>query len=324
MNNWRFIHDWFEGKRLSKKGYDRSYCNLRMDGDAVYSFGSHFPLVFECANGYLLNGAHWGPTTSHHQNVVRQAAQGMGKPVVVIPFNSLGPATGAMGGDRSWRESENVTAEAAKKVRILCAKEDSYRTVKYKDANGEEKEREEHLLGASVIRYESPVRDVEGPKDWLRFFISSTDPGSPWGRGFFLTELVRRPNSVEDAFLSLKPQNVRDAEKKGYNVRRQGEWFFIEIGDARILKKWLRRRKGQRLMFIVLEKQKFLPVQVGSSQREPHHKVTEMFTHDVGMFVRGTVRHTGHDHKMLSLGSHWWLAVHNRQKASWSVSGRVD
>jgi hypothetical protein len=46
---------------------------------------------------------------------------------------------------------------------------------------------------------------------------------------YFLAELAtdRAPQTLEDAFNALKPPVVREAEARGSNILRQGEWFAI-------------------------------------------------------------------------------------------------
>ena len=79
-----------------------------------------------------------------------------------------------------------------------------------------------HVLGAAVI------------ENKCKYFLCSLD-----GNAYFVAELAKKPRSVEDAFESFKPAEVRKAEKAGKKVLRQGEWFFVETGldDAGMAKK---------------------------------------------------------------------------------------
>ena len=43
----------------------------------------------------------------------------------------------------------------------------------------------------------------------------------------FLSELPKKTNTIKQAYEILKPKEVKEAEKKGIKVKRQGEWFFI-------------------------------------------------------------------------------------------------
>lgn len=43
----------------------------------------------------------------------------------------------------------------------------------------------------------------------------------------FLVQIKGRPKTIKEAYEGLKPKQVKEAEKKGLKVRRQGEWFFI-------------------------------------------------------------------------------------------------
>lgn len=301
MNNREFVFRWFKGN--FNKG---SYGNLRMDRDAVYSYGTHFPLVYRCANGFVLNGDRYSISTSGHQRDVQDWFN-QGKSVgigdtwkwvpktglekhVVVPFEVLRNVISCF------------DANDCKKIRIVHNLKDRYRTIKYRDPQtGEEKERQEHLLGGSVFEYKG------------RYFLSSTDPSARWGHGYFLTELVKPVKTVTQALESLRPPSVPKTAK------RQGEWFFRPIKDIRSYKR-AKSPRGLEDPFVV-EKGKFLPVMEGQTG---HHKVRDFVQVGGILLVRGSVRHTERDHKMLSLGETWHEAVHNVQVRSWSVSGRVD
>lgn len=76
-------------------------------------------------------------------------------------------------------------------------------------------------------------RQFERPDSALIYFDDGrvcyfgTDEGTPFA--FFLTdEEKQRVKSPEKALLLLKPDLVKQAEKKGRRVMRQGEWWFIE------------------------------------------------------------------------------------------------
>ena len=300
MDNDEFIKAYFEGKRANKRtGGMRYYCNLQMDRESLYSYGTHFPLVTETENGeFILNGDVWGSTTSGHQSETRFYAKQLRARFVEIPYSVL------------------ETAEIPVRVlKIVALQEAKTRIRKVKDpATGEVREVEEHLLGASLVRF-------------LRsYYLSSTDKGAHWGFGYFLTELPIKVKNVAQAFAVLKPETVKKAERNKKDVKRQGEWFFIPFGNTRKLKKFLNK---ERLFFepsllALMEKQRLLPL-VSANGRDPHHCVrdcVEGLYHE--LFVRGTVRHTQNEHKRINLGEVWHRAVPNQQVRSWSGKGKVD
>lgn len=81
--------------------------------------------------------------------------------------------------------------------------------------------RERHFVGAMLIQVKN------------KQFLFDVDRGELPHYRFnpFLSELPRKVKSIEEAYKVLKPKEVRQAEKKGLKVRRQGEWFFIPVKD---------------------------------------------------------------------------------------------
>lgn len=303
MTNTEFIRAYFEHRRLSRRhGGMRRYCNLLMDEDTLYSFGTHFALAVETENGeYVLNGDVWGSTTSGHQSEVRYYAKQLHTRFVEIPYSVL-----------------DTAQIPVRELKIEASQEAKTRIRKVKDpVTGEVKEVEEHLLGSSLVRF-------------LRtFYLSSTDKGAHWGFGYFLTELPKEVKNVAQAFSVLKPEIVRRAERNKKDVKRQGEWFFVPFGNTRRLKKLFKQKSlsmyGREVtLSTMLEKKKLLPI-VSANGRDPHHRVRDCVQGYYGEFyVRGTVRHTLSEHRMVNLGETWHCAVPNKQVRSWSGMGRVD
>ena len=296
MTNTEFIKAYFEHRRISKRtGGMRRYCNLLMDEDTLYSFGTHFALAVETENGeYVLNGDVWGSTTSGHQSEVRYLAKQLRTRFVEIPYSVL-----------------DAAVISVRELKIEASQDAKIRVRKVKDpVTGEIKEVEEHLLGSSLVR----------------FLKSSTDEGAHWGFGYFLTELPKEVKTVVQAFSALKPEFVKRAERNKKDVRRQGEWFFVPFGDTRKLKRVFRKKRlfYTPVLKTMVEKQKLLPL-VSTNGNEPHHLVRDCITGMYGeLYVRGTVRHTGREHRMINLGEVWHFAVPNKQVRNWSGGGRVD
>jgi hypothetical protein len=302
MTNSKFIKDFFRGKRTNRSGGMRYYCNLLMDRDTLYSYGTHFPLAVETEDGdYVLNGDVYSSTTSSHQGSTRYYAEHLSKKKFVeIPMSVL--------------EAAEVPV---RELKIIASQKAKIRTRKVKDPKtGEDKLVEEHLLGASLVRFLET------------FYLSSTDRGAHWGFGYFLTQLPIAVKTVPQAFKALKPEVVSRAERNKKDVKRQGEWFFIPFGNTRKLMKFLNKDRlfYQPSLGALMEKQRLLPL-VSANGRDPHHRVrdcVEGIGHE--LFVRGTVRHTGYppEHKMINLREVWHRAIPNCQVRSWSARGRVD
>ncbi len=89
--------------------------------------------------------------------------------------------------------------------------------VTQKDSKGREHTRRVHTLGDSVVRL----------RDW--YYISAVDETGVGNGMYFLAELLsdRAPGSFAAALNFFKPKVVQEAEARGSNVQRQGEWFTI-------------------------------------------------------------------------------------------------
>jgi len=71
-----------------------------------------------------------------------------------------------------------------------------------------------HILGGVLFTYGG------------QYFLSAMDEGS-----YFISQLPGPCQTIDEAFLLLKPNQVQLAEALGNEVRRQGEWFFVKIAD---------------------------------------------------------------------------------------------
>jgi hypothetical protein len=325
MNNQEFIESWFDNKIRNRQVRRHRYGHLYADEDAVYSYGSHFPLAMPCDSGFLLNGDRYSSTTSCHQSLTRSACARVCRDnnlkFAVIPFTVL----------------NNADLTPVRHIEIIDKMRERHRNVKYTDKNGKKKVRQEHLLGGSVIRHSG------------RYFLSSTDPTSSWGNGYFLTELVESVTTVEDAFESLKPGFVKQLESRLEGseapldlILRQGEWFFVKMDQESFIKP-VKLLKGIKSMEKMSMRNEHLP---SADSTQPHHKATRLiyvgngegsyFDEQEkrhvslriasGFYCRGTIRHDNREHRMLKLGNgrDWYLAIQNRQVRSWSYGGRVD
>lgn len=114
---------------------------MYIEGDTLYSYGRHFPLLIRKPYGYLMNADKYSVTTSGHQSCASRIA------TIAIPFSVLQSA--------NINEFELVSKEPAR-----------YDTRTYKDKDGIEHTVEERRPEACII------------KDGNRYFISSMDEGS--------------------------------------------------------------------------------------------------------------------------------------------------
>jgi len=306
----------------------------------IYSYGTHFPMAIIMPDGknnrgwWLVNGDNYSPTTSRHQSAVRGAVQRTGLPVLIVPFSAL---------DRAGINKDSIKAVHIRPDRYtweprVSAEEpswwpaatdgdhgyyrDYYQNLRRLEDGRYAYEVKIHHLGDSLFtaqyEYKRPEWDDkrEEVKYYRRtaYFLSSFDENEPGFGLYFLAELPKwaKPATVEEAFESLKPDEVISAELDGIAVKRQGDVFAIPWGTAT----------------------KDLP---GPSVKQAHvlgvnHSVTEMRQRDGHTYARGTMRHRPREswrrpeHKRLSLGRQWHEVVRNTvpDGRSWSIQGNVD
>jgi len=252
----------------------------------------------------LVNGArlNW-PDASHQRDVLATLRDSLR--FGVIPFHSIAAAW-TNGEVRDWDQAPIPARKLQKEVGIVVPSTgERWREVPVKDKQGRVQKRSVHTLGDSVVR----VRD--------RYYLSAVDETGTGSGMYFLAELHtdRAPTSLNDALNFLKPKVVREAEARGSNVRRQGEWFAI---PTKFLTSELMR-----------------DVERGVAQyRERHvlgtnghHELEEAIIYRAGprkgeVYARGVLSHTRHEHVDLDLGTiRWHLVVHNIQGASYTLSG---
>jgi len=253
----------------------------------------------------LVNGARLNWPDAGHQRSLLATLQHSPARFGVIPFHSIAAAW-TNGEVRDWNQAPIPTGKLRKEVGIVVPSTgERWREVTVKDRQGREHTRSVHTLGDSVVR----VRD--------RYYLSAVDETGV-GRGmYFLAELStdRAPASLEDALNYLKPKVVREAEARGANVRRQGEWFAI---PTKLLTSELMRD---------VERGVARYVQRHVLGRDGHHELEEAVIYRAGprkgeVYARGVLRHTKDEHVDLDLGTiRWYLVVHNIQGASYTLSG---
>ena len=273
-----------------------------------YSWGNKdetTPLAVRLGDKSLLvNGAgFWGPVGGYQSDILR-TLQDSPRKFGVIPFHSV-VAAWTDGEVRDWNQAPIPTKDLQKEVGIVVPSGgEQWREVTEKDKHGRTEKKQVHTLGDSVVR----VRD--------RYYLSAVDE-TGWGRGmYFLAELQtdHAPTSLAEAFNFLKPKVVLEAEARGANVRRQGEWFAI---PTKRLSSELMRDVARGLA--VYRERHVLG-------RDGHHELEEAVIYRVGpqkgeVYARGVLKHTKNEHEDLDLGTmRWHLVVHNIQRASYTLS----
>ena len=300
-------------ERFSKEATRGSASHMLIEDDVLYSYGSHFPLAIRQDWGqdirYLVNGDHYSATTSMHQ----RHCFGRLTPNVQVPFSALSAAGLADYGipnrdleivsnrpdefhytcSHCDREVEN-TDEALDPSKLWTYHHIDDLTPLCAQAHGETISH--HVLGAVVLEHEG------------RSFLSSIDEQEGWRmRAYFLCLLPKPVASIEDAFDSLVPDEVRNAKESGIEVRRQGDIFLLAA------------RHSTREIHV--------PTEHHAQLFNTTHVATEVRVNGA-VYVRGTLRHQPDgrhsQHRMLRLGRSWWIAIKNLALASWNAVGSVD
>lgn len=266
------------------------------------------PLAIRLGDGdFLANGGAMAWPVNRHQRLVLRTLERGQSPFGVVPFDSI-VAAWTDGKIRNWNQAPFSLKDMGREVAVVIPSAgEKWQEVTVKDQWGREEKRNVHTLGDSVIR----VRD--------HFYLSGVDE-TGWYRGiYFLAKLVteRAPASFAEALDFLKPKVVQDAEARGANVRRQGEWFAI---PTKLLTSELMADVGRG---VAVRRENHV---LG---RDGHHQLDETVIYRAGpqkgaVFARGVLSHTRNEHQPLDLGFRWHRIVHNIQGASYSLAGAFD
>jgi len=300
------------------------------DDRTLYSWGTHFPLarIMPGKSGerswWLLNGDTYSVSTTNHQRIVRDACNGTGLPVLILPFSCLEAA-------RIDRESiipldiqpegyEETTHHAATEEQVP----QSYRWNARQLPDGPwEWTTYRHWLGASVFQaaYTSHVGEDWQPVTRTAYFLSAFDEQEPRPL-YFLCELPAgaAPGTVAEALQALKPAEVLAAEAAGLTVTRQGDVFAVPL-DLTTRQVPGKTERGGYLLNL-------------------GHKATEVRVADDGTtYARGILRHSpvqygrAPEHQRRPMGDRkrWHLIVKNTvpldargNSRAWSRTGNVD
>lgn len=289
---------------------NKTGCNVYSEGDTLFSYGTHFPLVqrrsgednlINRGEWFLLNGDKYSSSTSKHQSITYRLFEEYPR----VSFSAINAA------GISYRTCE-----------LIDFTKDEQRTV-YQDDPGFDEFNMHIPAGAEYHE----TRNEDGTiyskafhrigsvvlKQADKYYLCSMDEGN-----YFVSLLPCPVQSVNDAFEVLKPSVVRNAEGNGVETKRQGEWFFIPMSNDNLTI----RKKDLKPQFI-------LPSGDSASNL---HIATKGIELETGFYyVTGMVRHrsprTGRatgQHKRLTLGERFFLAVCNTAQGNWSASGRVD
>jgi len=223
-----------------------------------------------------------------------------------VPFHSI-TAAWTEGNVDDWSHAPFGISDLQKEVSVVVPSGgEEWKQVEVKDKYGRITERQIHTLGDSVLR----VKD--------HFYLSGVDETGKGNGMYFFAELVTKqaPSTLAEAYKTLKPKVVRQAEGLELNVLRQGEWFAIPA-QVRTLELMRDVERG-----IAAHRQRHV---LG---KDGHHELEEAVLYKAGerkgqVYARGVLRHTQDEHEDLDLGTvRWYLIVHNVVGASYTLSGK--
>lgn len=266
--------------------------NIFADGNILYDYGYHFPMVIRLDNLFIINGDRYSMTTGRHQSICIRNL----KPNVQIPFSGLI----GMVNDKSTYGGRHSSDNIAKmfidgEIKVIDWRPDRWEKYTYINKDGEECEGDRHYLGDVLLKYKRS------------HYLSAFDHQEPMRLNpYFLTQLQGKPLTVDEAYLDMQPDQVKN--KPG--VVRQGEWFFMPTDKS--------TRELDKVGRMCTWNDKH---QSGS------HIATEVRKNGV-KYVRGIVRHKpdgrSPQHIALKLDKKWYIPVKNTTKASWQADGLVD
>ena len=257
---------------------------------------------------FIVNGERYSPSTSSHTNLVISAC----KPNVQIPYSGLhaaGLTESRFGSDVSPHPDLRVVAKEEDRwypVCRTCGKDaDPENRTHHADLSDicspkDEGEpwRYEHVLGGVVISFGGS------------YYLSGIDQNEPWRlRSYFLCQLPHEVKSINEAFESLKPERVREAEASHTAVRRQGDIFLVRLNE----KDWNLKLQYGRDMLV-------------KDHRlwDTTHVASRALLIDGRVFVSGKITHERGQHRTLFCKGLWYEAVKDTALASWNVAGSVD
>ena len=153
-----------------------------------------------------------------------------------------------------------------------------------------------HFMGAMLF-------EIEGA-----YFLFDADQNDVklHNLNVFLSRLKAPASSIKEAYDSLKPQEIKDAERfLGRECPRQGEWFFIPSSGQHVQQTDPASRAVQ--------------AKLQAKGNRPHF--VEQISTDG--FVRGRVDHGGREHAPIRLDG-WHKPVGNGAVQSFKISGAID
>jgi len=144
-----------------------------------------------------------------------------------------------------------------------------------------------------------------------RYFLNASD-----GNQRFIAELVKPCKTIKEAYESMKPLYVKDAERRGLEVKRQGDLFFIPTTLTDKDVKDIVKVRISTVDYGYRQYRYDFP-RISLGDNPPNHFATYIGSYENLTVVKGTVRHR--QHRMLRLKNVWHIVVTNNVRNAWSV-----
>ena len=331
MNHFDVVKN-FASRKVNKHTGDVSWKGSRVFSrdETLYSFGRHFILAKylghkEGKGFFLKNGDKYSTSTSQHQGMVQQKCKG-GPTVSFSALQSAGVNAHSLRMENvvdyieDYRSGSIVRNKESGKFFEKEWGEEAYQYTPFEkpragmfiphlcQSNDDLTEGYWHTLGACLIE--------SGGFQYL----CSLDEGR-----YFVSKLRHKVKSVARSFEMLKPRKVREVEKEGVNVTRQGEWFFIPTSNS---PSDLAKKTGlSKTKLVKLAKASALPRENSDSNLHvvKHLKLKGKTYAWGSVYHRDpfTKRASG-EHRTITLGDLVHEVYKNTELASWSMSGNVD
>lgn len=298
--------------------------NLFAEGDVLYSYGHHFPLLLRLnRGGYLVNGDYYSVSTSAHQAMVFEYGP-------QVPFSALRSAWEHL----SPLNGSSLAIKLVEELQVVEALPDNWEML-CGCGNCKERDMSESPYGCPTPRYRHSLglTLVELRGSYLLSGIDSTQRQHacslillphPCGTVKDALQMLMPPlvfaitgNQPVSETVTIRPRIHHEGSRRDTparfehgiyagGVRRQGEWWFIPSDT----------------LFAELTKEK--NYQLAGGQTANHRASFGSVGLHGRQFVRGVVRHLEKEHYTIHLGNTWHLALRNLAVKSWTAKGRVD
>jgi hypothetical protein len=351
-NSWQLAADAFTNGRNAKGKYQKRVFGMfyiedtrntdgTEDGGETLSYktsdGKQDLVAIRNKNGAFLNSSilplvgrkmAWGNAQNNRRETPIQAYM-RSKGLAVIPMYQLRDNGFDVNNVRVIDQGKQET------VTVMGAKSWDWRTSRDVQAPDEQR----HFTGAMLLE---TVKDGK-PFQFL-FDIDRLEIKHKRFNAFFV-QLTKNVKTIDEAYKSLKPKAVIEAEKKKLNVKRQGEWFFIptktdpeknnkpltyEEKLIACLTTWSRDADyfdEKEWTELNIRRTEIRNRRIGESvlragQNRPN-TVQYGVTINETTYVKGKVTHSGREHEDLILEG-WHIAVPNTSVQSWQLDGNID